>query len=554
MQLNVTARALLTSRYLQPGETPEGMFSRVAEAVDRGKAAEFREMMEALRFLPNSPTLMNAGAPIGQLSACFVLPVEDSIESIFTTLSHMARIHQSGGGTGFSFSHLRPRGDSVRGTDGVASGPIPFIQVFNEATTALKQGGKRRGANMGVLASSHPDIMEFISSKQDGGLQNFNLSVGFDEFFFRCLERGEAYELINPRDGRTWGCIDPLSLWQTLGEAAWRTGDPGVLFLDTINAKNTVPGLGQIEATNPCGEQPLLPYESCNLGSINLARCIGKDELDYDLLRSIVRLAVEFLDAVIDVNRFPVPAIGEKTLLTRKIGLGVMGLADAFVQLGIPYESKEALSLCDRIMGFIQEEAHERSRELGAELGSFPAIGQSIYSGDMRNATVTTVAPTGSLHLIACTSSGIEPIFSLVIRRSITGTPIVMVHPVVKALVKSEGGGVDMLAHIRATGSVQDLPIPEDKKELLRTAAEIQPEFHVRMQATVQKHVDNAVSKTVNVPENTPPEEICRIFSFARELGCKGITVYRYNSKADQVISSGCDTCRLDNVLPETGS
>jgi ribonucleoside-diphosphate reductase alpha chain len=546
MQLDPLARMLLSSRYLLPGETPAGMFSRVAEAVGQGNPAPFREVMQNLLFLPNSPTLMNAGTSTGQLSACFVLPVGDSISEIFTTLSYMARIHQSGGGTGFSFSRIRPRGDEVRGARGIASGPISFIRVFDEATSALKQGGKRRGANMGVLASSHPDILSFITSKQGGGLRNFNLSVGFDETFFGCLERQEPYDLVNPRDGKVWKSIDPLLLWQTLGEAAWGTGDPGVLFLDAINAGNTVPGLGTIEATNPCGEQPLLPCESCNLGSVNLARCIRQDEIDYDLLGSVVRVGIDFLDAVIDVNRFPVPGIGEKTRLTRKIGLGVMGLADAFFILRIPYESRQALELCDRIMGFIRQVARERSRELAETLGSFPAIDKSIFSGPMRNATVTTVAPTGSLHLIACTSSGIEPVFSLVSRRQIDGNPVVMVHPAIRALVKSGVVGVEMVAEIRRTGSVQGLSLADETKDLLKTAAEITPDYHVRMQATVQKHVDNAVSKTVNMPEGSTPADICRIFARARELGCKGITIYRYNSKPDQVISCGCDTCRID--------
>jgi ribonucleoside-diphosphate reductase alpha chain len=546
MQSDPVADMLLSSRYLLPGETPPEMFSRVAGAVGRGNPEPFREVMQNLLFLPNSPTLMNAGTPSGQLSACFVLPVEDSISAIFTALSYMARIHQSGGGTGFSFSHIRPRGDDVRGARGVASGPISFIRVFDEATSALKQGGKRRGANMGVLLSSHPDIRAFITSKQGGALRNFNLSVGFDKTFFRCLERNDPYDLVNPRDGVVWNSIDPRLLWQMLGEAAWATGDPGVLFLEAINAGNTVPGLGTIEATNPCGEQPLLPYESCNLGSVNLARCIRGEEIDYALLGSVVRTGVDFLDAVIDVNTFPVPGIGEKTRLTRKIGLGVMGLADAFIRLRIPYESRQALVLCDRIMGFIHQVARERSAERAEILGSFPAINKSIFSGPMRNATVTTVAPTGSLHLIACTSSGIEPVFSLVSRRQINGNPVVMVHPAIRALVKSIGGGTDMIAEICRTGSVQGLSLPDETKDLLKTATEITPEYHVRMQATVQKHVDNAVSKTVNMPEHATAADICRIFAQARELGCKGITVYRYNSKPDQVLSCGCETCRID--------
>jgi ribonucleoside-diphosphate reductase alpha chain len=524
------------------------MFSRVVQALDTRKEAEFRRLMENLLFLPNSPTLMNAGTTSGQLSACFVLPVEDSLAGIFRTLSHMALIHQSGGGTGFSFSRLRPRGDRVNATAGASNGPIPFIRVFDEATNAVKQGGRRRGANMGVLASFHPDIRDFIAAKIEGGLRNFNLSVAFDRHFFDCLERGEPYDLVNPRDGGVWGTVTPAELWESLAAAAWRTGDPGVLFLDTINERNTVPGLGLMEATNPCGEQPLLPYESCNLGSVNLSRCVVQEELDWDLLREVVRTGVLFLDAVIDVNRFPIPEIRERTLATRKIGLGVMGLADALILLGIPYASIEALDLTGRLMAFIQKEARGMSQELGEEKGSFPAIEKSIFSKPTRNATVTTIAPTGSIHLIAGTTSGIEPIFSLAYNRTIDGHSVTIIHQLLKTYIESlpSTGGIDLLASVHRTGSLRDTMVPDEVKELYRTAAEIAPEHHVRMQTVVQRYVENAVSKTVNLPENATVADIGRIFLLARELGCKGITVYRYNSKPDQVFSRGCETCRAD--------
>ncbi|HEU17158.1 MAG TPA: adenosylcobalamin-dependent ribonucleoside-diphosphate reductase, partial [Methanolinea sp.] len=492
------------------------------------------------------PTLMNAGTPYGQLSACFVLPIEDSIDRIFATLSHMALIHKSGGGTGFSFSQIRPAGDLVGGTAGVASGPIPFIRVFDEATNALKQGGKRRGANMGVLASSHPDIMDFIRLKTGEGLANFNLSVGFDREFFEKLERQSDYSLKNPRDSGVWNTISAVDLFESLSKAAWQCGDPGILFLDTVNKGNTVPGLGDIAATNPCGEQPLLSYESCNLGSINLAACIRHGEIDYDLLGSLVSLGVEFLDQVIDVNRFPIPEIRERTLQTRKIGLGVMGLADALLMMEIPYQSREALENTAKIMGFIQREGHAMSEELGRKKGSFPAIDRSVYQGEMRNATVTTVAPTGSLHLIAGVSSGIEPVFSYSFERIINGHHIRFLHPTVKDYIKSLPAGSALLHELQRSGSLANLPVSREIKDLFMTASEIDPLFHVQMQATVQRFVDNAVSKTVNLPEDARLEDVCEIFLLARRLGCKGITIYRYNSKSDQVLSRGCETCRVD--------
>ncbi len=546
MNLTPAARILLKNRYLLPQETPDDLFYRVADAVDTPRSKDFLHVMKELLFIPNSPTLMNAGTPIGQLSACFVLPVEDSLRGIFSTLTTMALIHQSCGGTGFSFSHIRPAGDPVSSTCGAASGPLSFIRVFDEATNAVKQGGRRRGANMAVLASSHPDIIDFINAKNRGGLSNFNLSVGFDAQFFHCLEHGSQYDLINPRDGSVRNIIEARELWHALGSAAWQSGDPGVLFLDIINRMNTMPGLGSIEATNPCGEQPLLPYESCNLGSVNLSRCIAKGELDEELVRTVTRRGVQFLDAVIDVNRFPIPEIREKTLLTRKIGLGIMGLADALILMEIPYESKEALRFADRTMGLISREALATSRELGEENGSFPAIEQSIYSGAMRNATVTTIAPTGSLHLIAGTSSGIEPVFSLASTRRIGNRSVTIIHPLLKRYLKTLSSGRDILAQVKRTGTLGTAPVPETIKELYRTATEISPDHHIRMQAAIQKHVDNAVSKTVNLPEHASVDEVCRIFLLARSLGCKGVTIYRYNSKKEQALSRGCEMCRVD--------
>ncbi|MCK9580032.1 MAG: adenosylcobalamin-dependent ribonucleoside-diphosphate reductase [Methanoregula sp.] len=546
MDLTPAAEALLAERYLLPQETPSGLFKRVAGAVDTPRSKEFLTLMKELYFIPNSPTLMNAATSTGQLSACFVLPVEDSLQEIFASLSAMALIHQSGGGTGFSFSRLRPSGDPVSSVSGTASGPLPFIRVFDEATTAVKQGGKRRGANMAVLACSHPDIMDFIHAKTGGGLSNFNLSAGFDAGFFRCLDHDRPYELVNPRDGSVTETIEARELWHALGSAAWQCGDPGALFLDTVNEKNTVPGLGEIEATNPCGEQPLLPYESCNLGSINLSRCVRKGELDEELLQTITRRGVQFLDAVIDANRFPLPEIKEKTLLTRKIGLGIMGLADALILMEIPYESDEALRFADRTMARISRQAKAASRELGEEKGSFPAIEQSIYSGAMRNATVTTIAPTGSLHIIAGTSSGIEPLFSLAGTRRIGSRQVTIIHPLLKKYLDTHHSGRDILAVVKRTGTLASAPVPETIKELYKTATEISSDHHVCMQAAVQKHVDNAVSKTVNLHEDAGVDEICRIFMLARTLGCKGVTVYRYNSRKDQVLSRGCEMCRVD--------
>ena len=547
MEFSPQGRLLLERRYLLPGERPHDLFSRVADAVGGpARSREFFSLVSSLLFLPNSPTLMNAGTASGQLSACFVLPVEDTLEEIFASLAHMALIHRSGGGTGFSFSRLRPRGDVVNGAVGAASGPVSFMRVFDAATEAVRQGGRRRGANMGVLAASHPDIEEFVTCKQAGGFPNFNISVGIDERFLRCLEKGAEYDLINPRDGSVSRSIDARSLWRLIAASARISGEPGVLFLDEINRRNTTPHLGAIEATNPCGEQPLYPYESCNLGSVNLARCIRQHDLDEDLLATVVRCGVDFLDAVIDVNRFPLPEIRARTLATRKIGLGVMGFSEALIRLGIPYESEEAIRFAGSLMGQVQAAARERSEELGAQKGSFPAIEGSVFSGDMRNATVTTIAPTGSLHLIAGTTSGIEPVFSFAYDRTIDGQPVSIESDLVRELLPETVGGRDVAEHVRRYGTVVGLPLDAHTRDLFKTAIEIAPDHHVRMQAAFQKHVDNAVSKTVNLPESATVDEIARVFSLARDLGCKGITVYRYRSRPDQILSLGCDVCRID--------
>ena len=545
MSLSRNARTLLLERYTLPGETPGKVFSRVARAVGTPECGRFHQVMKDLAFLPNSPTLMNAGLPRGQLAACFVLPSKIRSKGYSGLSASWHRSIKPVGGPGFLFRRLRPSQDQVDGRPGVAGGPLPFIRVFDEATNALRQGGRRRGANMGVLADSHPDILSFIGAKLQGGLDNFNLSVGFDGNFFGCLLSGREYGLVNPRNQEISETIAPGDLWDAVARAAWSSGDPGMLFFDRINEKNTVPGLGPLEATNPCGEQPLLPFESCNLGSINLSQFSAKGDIDEEKLRETASLSVRFLNAVIDVTWFPTKKIREATLRTRKIGLGVMGLADLLIRLDVPYSSDEAVGIAGRIMSVIQDEAKQASYELGVEKGSFPAIDMSIYPKEMRNATVTTVAPTGSLHLIADTSSGIEPYFSLVMRRSLQGTEIVIIPDIVTSLLSGVRSGTDLLAKVRCTGSVEGLPVPEHIREVLRTAHEIAPEHHVRMQAEVQKYVDNAVSKTVNLPESATPGDVSRIFTLARESGCKGITVYRNNSKDLQVLAAGEGSCKV---------
>ncbi|NOZ59297.1 MAG: vitamin B12-dependent ribonucleotide reductase [Euryarchaeota archaeon] len=560
LKLSVNATQVLQKRYLLKNdrgeviETPAQMFRRVARAIARvekryggdvAKAEErFYSAMVRLDFLPNSPTLMNAGTRLGQLSACFVLPVEDSLDSIFDALKHMALVQQSGGGTGFSFSKLRPRGDIVRSTKGVASGPVSFIRIFDVTTDVIKQGGKRRGANMGILRVDHPDIIEFITAKQqEGVLENFNLSVGVTDAFMEAVRRDEEYPLVNPRNGEVVRHVRARDVFDMIVTAAWRTGDPGLVFLDEVNRHNPTPELGEIESTNPCGEVPLLPYESCNLGSINLSHFVAKGEVDWERLREAVRLGVHFLDNVIDANRYPLKAIERMTRGNRKIGLGVMGFAEMLIMLGLRYDSNEAISFAEKLMGFIQREAKQASRELAEQRGSFPNIDKSIYAGEaMRNATVTTIAPTGTISIIAGTSSGIEPLFAIsFIRNVMEGTKLLEVNPLFERIARERGFySTSLMMKIAKSGSIQDIEeVPRDVRELFVTALDIAPEWHVRMQAAFQKHVDNAVSKTINLPHDASLEDVRRAFMLAYELKCKGITVYRYGSKREQVLYIG---------------
>ena len=563
LKLSVNAVKVLERRYLlrdEEGniiETPREMFRRVARAVASvetrfDSAADvqaledmFFGMMSNLEFMPNTPTLMNAGTSIGQLSACFVLPVEDSIRDIFDALKNMAMIHQSGGGTGFSFSHLRPKGDMVRSTKGVASGPVSFMKVFDVATGVMKQGGKRRGANMGILNADHPDIQEFIVAKGDETtLSNFNISVGACDEFMDAVAHHGNWSLVNPRTRRQSHSIKAAELFDLIVHSAWRTGDPGLIFLDEINRRNPTPHLGRLEATNPCGELPLLSYESCNLGSINLGRLISNAEVDWEKLGEIVHLAVHFLDNVIEANVFPLPSIEQITRAgNRKIGLGVMGFADALVRLGIAYNSEAGLSTAERIIRFISEQAHEASAELAAKRGNFANFGGSIYDrkggSKMRNATVLSIAPTGTISIIAGCSSGIEPLFALAfVRNVMEGTRLLEVNPLFEQLARERGFPADLTESVARKGTLRGIEgIPEEVKRVFVTDWDITPDWHVRMQAVFQKYTDNSVSKTVNLPAEASPEDIRRVYTLAHSLKCKGITVYRYGSKKQQVLT-----------------
>ncbi len=490
---------------------------------------------------------MNAGTRLGQLSACFVLPVEDSIEGIFTTLKHMALIHQSGGGTGFSFSKLRPAGDIVGSTKGIASGPVSFMTIYDAATNVIKQGGRRRGANMAILDVTHPDILKFIEVKsREGILTNFNISVAVPDEFMEAVEKDSDYSLVNPRNGKVEEKLRARHVFDLAVANAWRTGDPGLVFIDEINRHNPTPKVGEIQSTNPCGEQPLLPYESCNLGSINLAKMVKDDDLDWEKLRKATRTAVHFLDNVVDANKYPIPEIAETTRANRKIGLGVMGFADVLIQMGIPYNSEKALDMAEKVMRFIGEEATRKSAEIGEKRGSFPNFRGSLWEekgyGAMRNSTVTTVAPTGTISIIAGCSSGIEPIFAVAfVRNVMEGTKLLEVQPTFERIAREKGFySRELMLKIAKTGSIQSLEeIPKEVRRVFVTALDISPEWHVKMQGAFQKYVDNAVSKTVNLPPDATVDDVRRIYRLAYKLKCKGITVYRYGSKKEQVLYVG---------------
>ena len=561
-KLTVNALEVLRKRYLlrdetgRTVETPAQAFRRVARAIAKvdkeygGNPKEsekvFYEMIVRTEFLPNSPTLFNAGTALGQLSACFVLPVEDSLESIFTAVKNMALIEKSGGGVGFDFSKLRPKGDMVKSTKGVASGPVSFMGVFDSATEVIKAGGKRRGAMMGALRADHPDIIEFINSKQKPGvLSNFNVSVAVTDDFMKKVEEDGKYWLINPRNKEKVRKLKAKNVWNLMAKSAWESGDPGVIFIDEINRYNPTPKIGRIEATNPCGEEPLLPYESCNLGSVNLSRMVENGKVNWNKLTETVRNAVLFLDNVIDANRFPLKEIAEMTRANRKIGLGVMGFADMLIKLGVPYDSEEALRLAEKLMRFVTEEARRKSVELGEERGSFPNFGRSVWKDKysaMRNATITTIAPTGSISIIAGCSSGIEPLFAVsFMRKVLEGTRLFEINPLFEMTAKERGFySAGLLEEIAGTGSVQRIRgVPDDVKRVFATALDIKPEWHVKMQAAFQKYTDNAVSKTVNLSNDARVEDVEKVFWLAYRLKCKGITVYRYGSKPEQVLNIG---------------
>lgn len=586
MNLSENALKVLEKRYFakdesgRPVEDAEGMFRRVAKAVAQADApyadqaelalieAEFYAMMANLEFLPNSPTLMNAGRPLGQLSACFVLPVEDTMEGIFDSLKNAALIHKSGGGTGFSFSRLRPKGAAVNSTGGVASGPVSFMKVFNAATEAVKQGGTRRGANMGILRVDHPDIMEFITAKKDNAdITNFNISVGITEAFMKAAAENREYELIEPHKKTVAGRLNAREVFDVIVDMAWGNGEPGIIFLDRLNEGNVTPGLGEIESTNPCGEQPLLPYEACNLGSVNLSLMV-KDgangpEVDFARIGATVNKAVHFLDNVIDVNQYPLPEIDRMTRSTRKIGLGVMGWADLLCRLNIPYNSDQALALAEQVMGFIGDEARQASVKLAEVKGVFPGFEQSVYCRQglrVRNATTTTIAPTGTLSIIADVSSGIEPLFALsYIRNVMDNDELLETNPLFRQVAVDNGFYSDKLMRtIAAQGTIRELAeIPPHIQTVFVTSHDISPEWHVGMQAAFQKYTDNAVSKTVNLSHNATRADVREVFDLAYATGCKGVTIYRDGSRGAQVLNigkvNGKEAANADNTAPESG-
>ena len=584
LTLSENAKVVLEKRYLTKDdkgevmETPEEMFVRVARAIAeperrfgathseaRRLEAEFFDLMTTRDFMPNSPTLMNAGRPLGQLSACFVLPVEDSMEGIFSSIKNAALIHKSGGGTGFAFSRLRPASDTVSSTGGVASGPISFMRVFNAATEAVKQGGKRRGANMGIMRVDHPDILDFITCKKDKvSITNFNISVAVTEVFMKAALAGEDYELINPRTREAVKKLSARKVFDLIVNLAWQNGDPGIVFIDRINWDNPTPAVGEMEATNPCGEQPLLPYEACNLGSVNLANMVVPGNglppaVDWVKLAQVTRQSIHFLDNVIEANQYPLREIHEIVMANRKIGLGVMGFADFLIELGIPYNSEEAVRAAEEVMAFVEEHASEASQELAGKRGPFPNypgsvfarpelakernafrhIGGKLCGKPRRNATVTTVAPTGTIAIIAGCSSGIEPLFAVSYERKTPTYHLVETNPLFEEVARKQGfHSEDLMKRIAQSNSIQNFPeVPEDVRRVFVTAHDVSPEWHVRIQAAFQKYTENAVSKTVNFPHDASPEDVRRVYLLACELGCKGITIYRDGSRDVQVLS-----------------
>ena len=562
LKLPLNTLFVLKKRYLLKDdeknivETPRELFRRIAGSVSEGEAnfkskrnknevdEKFFRMMTSFEFLPNSPTLMNAGTSLGQLSACFVLPVEDSIEGIFGALKNMAKIHQTGGGTGFDFSRLRPMGDLVSSTKGEASGPVSFMSIFNQATGVIVQGGRRRGANMGILRCDHPDIVDFIEAKiEEGAFSNFNLSVGVTDGFMDAVRRNSKFDLVNPRTRKTVKSVKARVLFDLIVYSTWRTGDPGLIFLDEINRRNPTPRLGRIEATNPCGEIPLLPNESCNLASVNLSKFVRNGSMEWDRLEDAIEWGVRFLDDVIEVNSYPLPQIQEMTFANRKIGLGVMGFADMLIKLGIPYNQESAVRVALKVMKFVRDASLKASQALARERGVFPNHKESIYPKKnmrMRNATVNTVAPTGTISIIAGCSSGIEPLFALsFVRNVLSGRKLYEIHSLFEEELRMRSlYSKELLAEVGKVGSIRDIKqLPADIRKVFVTAFDVPAKHHLRIQAAFQKYTDNSVSKTINLPFDSTVEDVRKIYLLAHELKCKGITIYRYDTKKNQVLA-----------------